>query len=117
MPSGFSRSREPIAGAKIAFAAGLGPLGFGMFRMLRGVAYDDNRVWFLFWEEATELLLMAGTCCLPWIFRRGLIPDADARFRAVIGLLGVERESPATDAIAPEMRRRASRTGAAKKLA
>jgi len=92
------KRREPIAAAKIAFAAGLGPLGFGMFRMLLGAAYDDNRVWFLFWEEATELLLMAGTCCLLWIFRRGLVPDADAWFRAVIALLSVESESPATDA-------------------
>jgi rhodanese-related sulfurtransferase len=72
------KRREPIGPAKIAFAAGVGPLGFGMLRMILGAAYDQNRVWFLFWEEATELLLIVGVCCLLWIFRRGLFPGIDA---------------------------------------
>jgi rhodanese-related sulfurtransferase len=63
------KRREPIGPAKIAFAAGIGLLGFGMFRMILGAAYDQNRVWFLFWEETTEFLLIFGICCLPWIFR------------------------------------------------
>ena len=45
--------------------------------MILGAAYDQNRVWFLFWEETTELLLVLGTCCLLWIFRRGLFPGFD----------------------------------------
>jgi rhodanese-related sulfurtransferase len=91
------KRREPIPAAKIAFAAGIGPLGFGMFRMLLGAAYDENRVWFLFWEEATELLLMLGICCLLWIFRRGLFPGFDPWFRSVIAFLGVETESSLTE--------------------
>jgi len=59
--------------AKIAFAAGAGPLGFGMLRMLLGSAYDQNRVWYLFWEEFTELLLIASICGVLWIFRRSLL--------------------------------------------
>jgi rhodanese-related sulfurtransferase len=83
------KRRAPVAWAKIALAAGLGPLGFGMFRMLLGAAYVGNRVWFLFWEEATELMLMLGTCCLLWIFRRGLFPGADSWLQTVLALLGV----------------------------
>jgi len=65
-----------IAAAKILFAAGLGPLGFGMLRMVLGGAYDQNRVWFLFWEEATELLFVGSACLVLWIFRRRLLPSA-----------------------------------------
>jgi rhodanese-related sulfurtransferase len=69
----IAKKENAIAWAKIAFAAGVGPLGFGMLRMIIGSAYDGNRVWYLFWEETTELLLIAGICCLLWIFRRTLL--------------------------------------------
>ncbi len=81
--------RDAIESAKIAFAAGIGPLGFGMLRMILGAAYDQNRVWFLFWEEATELLMVFGVCCLLWIFRRGLFPGFDVWFQAKMSFLGV----------------------------
>jgi thiosulfate sulfurtransferase len=84
------KRRDAIGPAKIAFAAGLGPLGFGMLRMLLGAAYDQNRVWFLFWEEATEFLMVFGVCCLLWIFRHGLFPGVDEWFRAKIAALGLE---------------------------
>ncbi len=88
------KRRDPIGPAKIAFAAGIGPLGFGMFRMLLGAAYDGNRVWVLFWEEATELLMCVGICCLLWIFRRGLFPGFDPWLRSVIASLGLETKPP-----------------------
>ena len=62
-----------IAWAKIAFAAGIGPLGFAVLRTILGGAYDQNRVWFLFWEETTELLFIVGICFVLWIFRRRLL--------------------------------------------
>jgi rhodanese-related sulfurtransferase len=83
------KRREPIAAAKIAFAAGVGLLGFGMLRMILGAAYDQNRVWFLFWEEATEFLLIFAICCLLWIFRRGLFPGFDAWLRSRLSSLGL----------------------------
>ena len=61
-----------IGAAKIFLAAGLGPLGFGGLRMLLGAAYDQNRVWYLFWEEGTELALVAAVCIVLWIFHRRL---------------------------------------------
>jgi hypothetical protein len=66
--------------AKIAFAAGVGPLGFGMLRMVLGAAYDRNRVWYLFWEETTEFLFILGVCLVLVIFRHGLgLVPADDR--------------------------------------
>jgi rhodanese-related sulfurtransferase len=66
------KRENPIGWAKIAFAAGIGPLGFGMLRMILGAAYDQNRVWYLFWEESTELLFIASICFILWFFRKGL---------------------------------------------
>jgi hypothetical protein len=66
------RKQAGIETAKIFLAAGLGPLGFGGLRMLLGAAYDRNRVWYLFWEEGTELALVAAVCVVLWIFRRRL---------------------------------------------
>jgi len=72
------KKENAIFWAKIAFAAGIGPLGFGMLRMIIGGAYDRNRVWYLFWEETTELLLITSICLILWIFRRGLFPRSTA---------------------------------------
>ena len=83
------KRRQPIGPAKIAFAAGVGPMAFGMLRMILGAAYDQNRVWFLFWEEATELLMVVGVCCLLWIFRRGLFPGFDAWFQSKLSSIGL----------------------------
>lgn len=58
--------------AKVALSAGVGPLVFGLLRMVTAGAYDQNRVWYLFWEESTELLFIGGICGVLWIFRRGL---------------------------------------------
>ncbi len=66
------RRNDPLPAAKIAFAAGMGPLGFGMMRMILAGVYRQNQVWFTFWEEVTELLFIMGICCVLWIFRRGL---------------------------------------------
>lgn len=68
------KKENAVAPAKIAFAAGIGPLGFGMLRMILGGAYDQNRVWYLFWEETTELMLVTCICFILWFFRSGLFP-------------------------------------------
>ena len=69
----IAKKENAIAWAKIAFAAGIGPLGFAVLRTILGGAYDQNRVWFLFWEETTELLFIVGICLVLWIFRRRLL--------------------------------------------
>ncbi len=93
----FVQRRDPIPAAKLAFAAGLGPLGFGMFRMLLGAAYDQHRVWFLVWEETTEFLLISGICGLLWIFHRGLFPDAEQWLRSIWVHLNLAASVPTAD--------------------
>jgi rhodanese-related sulfurtransferase len=83
--------QKAIAPAKVTFAAGLGPLGFGSLRMILGSAYDQNRVWYVFWEEFTELLLMLAVGFVLWTFRRQLLPQLDTlyeTFRKMIAPAG-----------------------------
>jgi rhodanese-related sulfurtransferase len=70
--------RDGVPAAKLLFAAGMGPLGFSLLRLLVSAPYADNQVWFVFWEEATELIFIAGVAAMLWIFRRGLFPKAAA---------------------------------------
>ncbi len=67
--------------AKITFSAGIGALGFGLLRTVIGGLYDQSRVWYGFWEEATELLLLSGICFVLWTFRSQLLPSWDRRAR------------------------------------
>ena len=66
------RKDDPLPTAKIFFAAGMGPLGFGTFRTILAGIYSDNMIWFNLWEETTELLFVAGVCFILWVFRNGL---------------------------------------------
>lgn len=72
------KRENPVAAAKVAFAAGIGPLMFGMLRMILAGAYDQNRVWYLFWEETTELLFIFGVGLVLWLFRRSLFQEIKA---------------------------------------
>jgi rhodanese-related sulfurtransferase len=69
----FIKHETALKWSKFTFSAGLGALAFGGLRMIIGTAYDQNRVWFLFWEETTELLFIAMVCCVLAIFREGLM--------------------------------------------
>ena len=69
------RGQRGIPLSKVLFAAGMGPLGFGLLRMLLLGAYHDNQAWFVFWEEITELLLVVGAAYVLWVFRRTLYAE------------------------------------------
>jgi hypothetical protein len=58
--------------ATILFAAGIGPLWFGLSRLFLFASFQDHLVWSVFWEEAVELLSVLGAACLLWIFRARL---------------------------------------------
>ncbi len=58
--------------SKIFFAAGIGFWGFAFLRLALFAFYRDNLVWFAFWEEATELILVACVGAILWIFRAAL---------------------------------------------
>jgi rhodanese-related sulfurtransferase len=61
---------------KIFFAAGIGTLGFGTFRTISTSMYNNNLVWFNFWEEATELLFIVGVCFVLWLFHNSLLKSS-----------------------------------------
>lgn len=56
--------------AKILLAAGLGHLGFSYLRLALAGFYGVHLAWFVFWEEATELLLIG----LVWVGLSVLAP-------------------------------------------
>ena len=70
----FKRS-EPVAAAKIFFAAAMGPLGFGLMRLFLRTAYREDLAWANIWEELTELLFVAGVGLVLWLFRGALFKE------------------------------------------
>jgi len=67
----FKRT-EPVALAKVLFAAAMGPLSFGLMRLFLFAAYREDLAWFIFWEEATELLFVVAVAFVLLIFRQSL---------------------------------------------
>jgi hypothetical protein len=47
-------------------------LGYSLLMLMLYAAFRSNLVWYLFWEEGTELLLIVAIGAFLWIFRRGL---------------------------------------------
>ena len=60
--------------AKALLCAGVGFLGFGLFRVTLGMIYAERLVWAIFWEEATELMFVSAVIYILWIFRHTLLP-------------------------------------------
>lgn len=67
------RSAPAPFAARVFMAGALGALGFSLFRLMLGSVYSGNLVWADFWEEATELMFVAFSAVVVWIFRRGLL--------------------------------------------
>lgn len=72
------KKNDSLPLAKIFFAAGIGPLGFGMLRSILAGMYSQNMVWLNFWEELTELLFIVGVCFILWVFHQSLFKTVDA---------------------------------------
>jgi rhodanese-related sulfurtransferase len=68
--------RACIPASKALFAAGLGTVGFGLFRFFIFRAYHGDLAWFAFWEEITEAILVAGVALVLWFFARTLFRRA-----------------------------------------
>jgi hypothetical protein len=66
------KRENPVALAKVFFAGAIGPLGFGFLRLLLNSAYAEHQTWSNIWEEATELIFVAGTGFVLWTFRQSL---------------------------------------------
>lgn len=65
-------TRRQLFLARLSFAGGMGFFAFAFLRLALFSFYLDNLVWFTFWEEATELILVAGVGAVLWIFREPL---------------------------------------------
>lgn len=62
--------------AKFFLAGGLGYLSFGLMRLAFISFYRDHLAWFVFWEELTELLLVAAIGASLYFFRMGLLLES-----------------------------------------
>lgn len=58
---------------KIFFSAGIGALGFSLFRIILASMFANNLVWFEFWEELTELMFTSTIGFMLWQFRHSLL--------------------------------------------
>lgn len=67
------RSKESFIYAKIFLGVGVGHLGFSMFRLYLLSVFNGEMVWFVFWEEFTEFMLMVGVGWVIWIFKDRLL--------------------------------------------
>jgi preprotein translocase subunit SecE len=72
----FTSKSDPIPQmTKIFFSASIGALGFSLFRITLGSIFADDLVWFEFWEEATELMLISSIGFILWQFRTTLLEE------------------------------------------
>jgi rhodanese-related sulfurtransferase len=73
----LSKNRIPTDQPEIyLFSAGTGLLGFSFFRLILLAVFRDDLLWFVFWEETTELLYIIGTGISLWLFRKKLFNRA-----------------------------------------
>jgi len=68
----YRGGEKSVSLSKTLFAAGLGPLSFGLLRTFLVATFNDDLMWFETWEEWTELLFVAGTAFVLWVFWPGL---------------------------------------------
>ncbi len=66
----WSKKMNSLHLSKILFSAGMGFFGFSMFRLILFAINRDNLVWFVVWEEVTELVYILGICAVFFIFRK-----------------------------------------------
>lgn len=57
--------------SKILLSLAAGHLGFSLMRLAFAAFYRQGLVWFIFWEELTELLLIAGVLVVVLLIRPG----------------------------------------------
>ena len=67
--------------SKVFLATALGYLGFTFMRLAFFTFYWDNLVWFVFWEELTELILVIGILIVVWLLQ----PELGRRLQGVFG--------------------------------
>jgi hypothetical protein len=77
--------RRSVARSKILYSAALGAIGFSLFRLAMVASFIDNQVWFVVWEETTELVFIGLVGGVLLVFARGLlarVPPDEGEVRA-----------------------------------
>ena len=74
----MSKRDEAVWWSKVFFSAGSGAFGFALFRLILFQSYRDDLVWFVGWEELTELLFVVSAGLVLWVFRHGLFSRQSA---------------------------------------
>lgn len=64
--------KNGIYWSKIFFATAMGPLSFGLMRVFLLGLFNEDLVWFIAWEEITELLFVLFIAFFLWQFRKSL---------------------------------------------
>jgi len=72
----YQREKIIPGSSRILFSAGVGALGFGLFRIFLVFAFEDQLLFAAFWEETTELLTILLIGGVLWLFRRQLLNEA-----------------------------------------
>ena len=71
----LQREPHPLVRTRLLMAAGLGAMGFAWFRWTLLAAFANDRVWFVAWEEITELFSMCAVAALLYVFRLWTSPS------------------------------------------
>ena len=69
------KGAQGVRSSKLLFGMGVGYLTFGLLRLVLLALFSSNMVWFVFWEESTELLLMSAILAVLLIFRDRLLAN------------------------------------------
>lgn len=69
--------------SKILLSMGVGQLGFTFMRVVFAAFYRDALVWFVFWEELTELMLVGGMLVVVLLVRPGLFKPLQALVKGI----------------------------------
>lgn len=86
----FQKDAPLSNAAKALFSAGVGALGFSFFRVALGALYADQLVWFEFWEELTELMMVVAVTFILWQYQPSMFKKFFAALRGVIGQGGAK---------------------------
>ncbi|MCX6905447.1 MAG: hypothetical protein NTW03_18605 [Verrucomicrobia bacterium] len=81
------KRQEPVAMSKALFAAGMGPLSFGLLRLFLVFTFGNDLMWFETWEEVTELIFVVAVAVVLWVFRERLFvrEEAAAQMERAVG--------------------------------
>lgn len=100
---------DPVPLAKVLFAAAVGPLGFGLMRLFLSAVFSGNLLWYVVWEELTELLFVMAVGYVLWIFRHSLFGNI-GRDRSPNGPAGDSSAMSETDQHTPTLQQGNIRT-------